>query len=107
MLPALHHDRDGVTRVIVRREAANQAMVSFFPFSIACAVPVLPATCTSSHTRDAARAAVFVHHFPKPRLTSLDLLRSEIVPEIGGELWASSETAIWPFAFKTGLAILH
>ncbi len=82
VLPALHHDHDGVTRVIVRREAAKPGDGVLLPVQhrlrgagFACDLHVF-------HTRDAARAAVFVHHFPKAVSDDLDLLRSKFVPEI-------------------------
>ena len=75
--------------MIVRREAAKPRDGVLLPVQhrlrgagFACDLHIF-------HPRDAARAAVFVDHFPKAVSDDLDLLRSKFVPEISRELWAS------------------
>ena len=61
---------------------ANHATFSSCPCSVACAVPVLPATCTFFSRRASAGAAFFVDDFPETFPDEVDLVGRDFTPQI-------------------------
>src|SRR5262245_34213908 len=86
----LEHDYDVITGVVVRREATKPGDGVLFPVQHRLRGAGFASDLHVFHTRDAARAAIFVDHFPKAVSDEFDLLRSKFGPEISanfGRRW--------------------
>ena len=83
MLSALDHDGNRVTRVIVGSKAAKPGDGVLLAIQHRLRGAGLARDLYVLQAPDAARAAIFVDHFPKAVPNDLDFIRRKIVPEIG------------------------
>src|SRR3954452_16998790 len=83
MLAALHHDRDRIARMIVRRETAEPGDRVLFPVQHRLGGTRLARHLHVFETRDAPGPAVFIYHLPEAAPNEFDLLRAEVVAKIG------------------------